>query len=317
MVRAPFSRASRSSRESSSAVTSASPAARCRAGFSKPKWRVRLSSPHERTPRTSRRASLTVQSRGPSSTHVARPPELGAHEGPVEPRVVRHEHPAAERGEHGVGQIGEAGGAPHHRFADAGEARDQGRNRPLGIDQRVEDDLTPRAVHHGDRDLGDPVPAPRAHPGGLDVHHGERAFLDQRRAARLRHQRPTAVGQLAHPRIRGQQRDREPLGHGRRGARHAEHAGAERVGGLRPLGPEQQHDPLGERRRRMGLESDHGSRRRSGRVMQRGPPPPRASSVPSIVMTMRCRASVQSSNARKSVEGTERNPAFRRASSVS
>ena len=52
---------------SSSAVTSASPAARCRAGFSKPKCWVRLSSPQERTPFTSRRASRTVQSRGPSS----------------------------------------------------------------------------------------------------------------------------------------------------------------------------------------------------------------------------------------------------------
>ena len=43
--------------------------------------------------------------------------------------------------------------------------------------------------------------------------------------------------------------------------------------------------------------------------MQRGPPPPRASSVPSMVITVRCLASVQSSKARKLTAGTTRKPA--------
>ena len=59
----------------------------------------------------------------------------------------------------------------------------------------------------------------------------------------------------------------------------------------------------------MRRQPGHGAARRSGSDMQRGPPPPRASSVPSMVITVRCLASVQSSNARKLTAGTTRKPA--------
>ena len=50
--------------------------------------------------------------------------------------------------------------------------------------------------------------------------------------------------------------------------------------------------------------------------MQRGPPPPRASSEPSTVITVRCLASRQSSKARKLTAGTTRNPAPSSSQSV-
>ena len=59
------------------------------------------------------------------------------------------------------------------------------------------------------------------HPGGLDVHHREGALVEQRRALRLGHQPPAAVGELADPRIGAEQRDRDPLAHRRRRARRA------------------------------------------------------------------------------------------------
>src|SRR3954468_5075205 len=60
---------------------------------------------------------------------------------------------------------------------------------------------------------------------------------------------------------------------------------------------------------RVRRECRHDGDRRSGSDMHRGPPPPRASSLPSIVITVRCLASVQSSNARKFTAGTTLNPA--------
>ena len=86
--------------------------------------RVRLSSPQERTPFTSRRASRTVQSRVPSSVSVAGAPQLGAHEVPVEPGVVGHEDPPRQRRQQLVGQLGEPGRVAHHLVGDAGDGAD-------------------------------------------------------------------------------------------------------------------------------------------------------------------------------------------------
>ena len=64
-----------------------------------------------------------------------------------------------------------------------------------------------------------------------------------------------------------------------------------------------QQDPLKQCAVGVGGGADHNASRRSGSDMQRGPPPPRASSLPSMVITVRCLASVQSSNARKFAGG--------------
>ena len=52
------------------------------------------------------------------------------------------------------------------------------------------------------------------HAGGLHVHHGEGAFVQQRRALRLGHQAPAPVGELAHPRVGAEQGDGDALAHG-------------------------------------------------------------------------------------------------------
>src|SRR6185295_10078928 len=75
-------------------------------------------------------------------------------------------------------------------------------------------------------------------------------------------------------------------------------------------------DPLEEGAVGIGGGADHTGSRRSGSDMQRGPPPPRASSLPSMVITVRCLASVQSSKARKFAAGSTRNPAATKAHRV-
>ena len=147
-----------------------------------------------------------------------------------------------------------------------------------------------------------------AHPRGLDVHHREAALVQQRRALRLRHQSPPSIGELPHPGIGAEQRDRHPLAHQVRRARQSDHLVTQGGGQLGSL-TEPLVDPIDQRAGWMGLRADHSGRRRSGRVMQRGPPPPRASSLPSTVMTVRCLASLQSSKARKFTAGTTRKPA--------
>ena len=201
-------------------MTSASPAARWRAAFSKPKCWVRLSSPHERTPCTSRRASRTVQSCGPSSAR-SRARRTSALTKPQSNRALwaTNTRPASAASTWSASSAN--GGASRTMalvmlvMAQIGR-----RDRPARVDQRVEHDLAPAAVHHHHRDLGDPVAAAGPHPGGLDVHHREGALVEQRRALRLGHQAPAPVGELAHPGVGAEQRDGDPLAH-RRPARPA------------------------------------------------------------------------------------------------
>ncbi len=173
------------------------------------------------------------------------------------------------------------------------------RNRPLRVDQRIEDVLPPVAVDHHHGDLGDPVAPDGAHAGRLHVHHGKGTLIEQRRALCLGHESPASVGQLAHSRDR------------RRAAppRSAHRSGRRRPGGRAPRGragrrcggpPRSMPSTRSSRvLSGCGRSADHSGARRSGSDMQRGPPPPRASSAPLIVITVRCLASDQSSKARK------------------
>src|SRR5207253_3676696 len=72
-----------------------------------------------------------------------------------------------------------------------------------------------------------------------------------------------------------------------------------------------------ERRCRNGAESCvQRSSRRSGRVMQRGPPPPRTSSLPSIEITARSVSATVSSPVSSFTAETSRKPALVSSSSV-
>src|SRR4051812_743865 len=100
---------------------------------------------------------------------------------------------------------------PDHLVCDVSDGTDGARDWPFGIHQRLEHDLAPAAVHHRYGYLGDSVTRDRPAPGGLHIHYGEGAVVEQRRALRLLHQRPAAVSQLAHPWIRPEQSNGHPL----------------------------------------------------------------------------------------------------------
>ena len=171
------------------------------------------------------------------------------------------------------------------------------------------------AADHHHRDLGDPVAAERAHARRLHVHHREGALLRAAGILAPPAPGPSAVRDPADARIRSQQRHRDPVAdHDRRPAQ-TEDLAAEHGGRLRPR-PEDAVDPLDQRGARVRGEPDHRAARRSGSDMQRGPPPPRASSAPSTVITVRCLASRQSSKARKLTAGTTRKPAASSSHSV-
>ena len=197
----------------------------------------------------------------------------------------------------------------HHLVGDVGDGADRRGDRAAGIDQRVDHDFAPVAVHHDHRDLGDPVARARPHAGGFHVDDREGAIVQHGGALRLGDQAPAAIDELAHPGVRSQQRDGDPVAdRGRRTSethdpltQHARRAG--------PVMEQLQH-PFHQRALRVSGEAGHTGSRSSGSDMQRGPPPPRASSAPSTVITVRCLASVQSSKARKLTAGTMRNPAF-------
>ncbi len=252
----------------------------------------------------------------PVQRQVARPPQLGGDEAPVEPGVVGDEDPARQRREDLIGDRGERGRVADHVVGDAGDRTDDRRNGPARIDQRFEHHLPPAALDHDHRDLGDAVARPRAHAGGLHVHHGEGALIQQRGSLRFGHQPPAAVRELAHPRIGAEQGDRHPLADRRAGRRGGRATGVTELEGGGGTVAEREQHALGQRALRVGRRADHSGARRSGSDMQRGPPPPRASSLPSMVITVRCLASLQSSKARKLTAGTTRNPAAWSSQSV-
>lgn len=184
------------------------------------------------------------------------------------------------------------------------------------IDQRLEHQLPPGAVHHHHGDVGEGMRWPAGpHAGGLHVDHGEAALLHQRRALHLRDERPAAIIELAHPGVGGEERHRQPLRHRAGRARHPQHLRGDPTGVERPP-QHQQHGALHQGPLGKARQADHSAARASGRVMQRGPPPPRESSSPSMVTTVRCLVSSQSSKATKSTLETARKPACLSASMV-
>ena len=147
------------------------------------------------------------------------------------------------------------------------------------------------------------------HPGGLDVHHREAALgPSSGEPCASATSSPPSVGELPHPGIGAEQRDRHPLAHQVRRARQSDHLVTQ---GWRPA---RVPDGAAGEPDRPACWMDGPARRsqrsppeRQGHA--RGPPPPRASSLPSTVMTVRCLASLQSSKARKFTAGTTRKPA--------
>ena len=133
-------------------------------------------------------------------------------------------------------------------------------------------------------------------------------------ASATRAQRPSSM--LHHPGVGREQRDGQPLGDCQRRVGQTQDLAGQPIG-VERTGGHEGHRPFGEGALGEAGESDHAAPRRSGRVMQRGPPPPRTSSSPSIVITVRCLVSSQSSKATKSTPETTRKPASRSASTVS
>ena len=136
--------------------------------------------------------------------------DLGRHERPIEPRVVRDEDAALERGEQPIDDYLERRRIADHFRIDPRQPRHELRNRNPGIDERMECD---RAVEHHDRDFHDAVAAKRAHAGGFDVDHCPAArFKDRTARARRSDQRPAAVGGASEARVGRQQRCGDAIG---------------------------------------------------------------------------------------------------------
>ena len=127
-----------SSRASRSAVTSASPAARCRAGFSKPKCCVRLSSPQERHALHQPARQPHGAELGAVERQVARPP----HSALTKPQSNRalwatNTRPASAASDL-VRHLGEGRRVPDHLVGDVGDGADRRRDRAPRVDQRLE-----------------------------------------------------------------------------------------------------------------------------------------------------------------------------------
>src|SRR5207245_9947527 len=108
----------------------------------------------------------------------------------------------------------------------------------------------------------------------------------------------------------------QPPGCTARRAREAQHVPHQRParGGARL---EVRHRPVREARGGVGGDADQRSSRLNGSVMQRGPPPPRTSSLPSIVTTPRSPSpSALPPSASRSAAGTILNPACSSSRSV-
>ena len=164
-VRAPSSRASISNRDSSSAVTSASPAARCRASFTEAEKSAQIVQPAGAHAFYQAAGEPHGAESGSSQGEIPGAPQLGADEVPVEACVVGHEDPCPPAPPRiRSASSAKAGRMTHHLVGDVGDGADGTGNRTLRVDQRLEHDLTPAPVDHRYRDLGDPVPNPARAP---------------------------------------------------------------------------------------------------------------------------------------------------------
>ena len=99
--------------------------------------------------------------------------ERGVEEPAVEADVVPDDHRVADELEERRQQLVDLRRGRHHRLGDAGEHRDQRRDRHARVHERVEpaEQLTAPQLQRAD--LGDPVEAGRA-AGGLEVDDDER-----------------------------------------------------------------------------------------------------------------------------------------------
>ena len=104
--------------------------------------------------------------------------DFRGNEAPIESGIVRDEHMAFEDAEQLIADLGEAWRVPDHRRRDVRERRDHRRNRPLGIDQRVEYRGGGAVTHEHDRDFGDAVAGAGARSRRLDVDDDKR-FVPQ------------------------------------------------------------------------------------------------------------------------------------------
>ena len=99
--------------------------------------------------------------------------DFGRDEAPIEPGIVRDEDMPLEHAEELIANLGKTRGVSDHRRCDVRQSRDHRRNRPLRIDQRVEDGLRRSIADKDHRDLRDAVTGGSARSGGLDVDHNE------------------------------------------------------------------------------------------------------------------------------------------------
>ena len=201
--------------------------------------------PHGAEPRAVER-----QGAGPAQLRADEAPSRTARCAPRRPGRPARRGPCRPR----MSKVGRAG---HHLVGDAGERARSGAEigRP-GLTSESNTSSVAVAVDHHHRDLGDPVVAGGAHAGGLDVHHREGAFLEQRRALRL-----AASAQRPSPswRTRGSAPSRATASrdrHGRRSRGEAEDVAGEHDGVGRAAGQERER-AVDQRGGRVGGESGH------------------------------------------------------------
>ncbi len=141
------------------------------------------------------RPAAQVRQQPPRQLHRAQGPgrghllpgalDFGLHEPPVERDVVPDEHVVPQEIEHPRAHLAEDRLVLHHGWRDVRQSRDENRNRPLRVHERVVGLGDPAIPHHDRRDLRDPVPEPWRATRRLDVHHdvGQRCQAVRRQAA--------------------------------------------------------------------------------------------------------------------------------------
>ena len=228
---------------------------------------------------------------------------------------MRHEHGAGEGLPQTVGDAREGRRAPQRSRGDAREPLGEGGDGRLGIDQRFETSVHDAVLdlHHGN--LHDAPAVTGVSAGRLDVHDGEAAGVERRALGRGGGERPAPVGDAHHPRVVAHQGAGDLVGDPARRPREPQYVPQQRGAG-RGAALQVGHGAVGQARRRQSRESVQRSSRRSGRVMQRGPPPPRTSSLPSMVITPRSPPSSDSSPVRRFTADTTRKPVCSSSASV-
>jgi hypothetical protein len=129
---------------------------------------------------------------------------------PIKAGVVGDEYAPLERAEEITHNRFERWRAAHCPGIDAGEPRNELRNRNPGVHEGVKQDC-PVERHH--RDFHDAVAAEGADAGRFHIHDGPAALLEHR--ARLRRRRgegPAAIGRAAEAFVRREQRGGDAVG---------------------------------------------------------------------------------------------------------